>query len=74
MELRKCLCGADADVREATEVQADGRRETFYWVGCPVCGQLGPRVAAAGRDRDTMVAEAIAAWNAMIARARPLEA
>lgn len=74
MGTRRCLCGADADVREKTELQADGTEETFYWVGCPVCGQVGPRVAAAGRDRATVVAEAIAAWNAMLARARPLEA
>jgi|GEM_PF-2032766 len=74
MEMRKCLCGADAELREQTETLADGRAETFHWVACPICGQIGPRVAAAGRDRDTVVAEAIAAWNEMLARARPLEA
>ncbi len=74
METRKCLCGADAEVREHTETLADGRTETFYWVTCPICGQIGPRVAADGRDRDTAVAEAVSAWNAMLARARPLEA
>ncbi len=74
MEMRKCLCGADAELREQTETRADGGVETFYWVACPICGQLGPRVAAAGRDRETATAEAISAWNAMLARARPLEA
>lgn len=43
-------------------------------MSCPVCGQSGPAVAAAGKDEATATAEAIAAWNEMIARLRPLEA
>ncbi|MDA8381864.1 MAG: hypothetical protein M0037_02105 [Betaproteobacteria bacterium] len=41
---------------------------------CPVCGQVGPAIPAAGKDEATAVAQAIAAWNEMIARVRPLEA
>jgi hypothetical protein len=74
VELRKCTCGAAPDLRQKTEITADGNSETIYWVGCPVCGQLGPRVSDRGKDKETAIAEAIAAWNAMIARVRPLEA
>jgi len=74
MTPRTCLCGTAADICERSEARADGASDTFYWVACPVCGQIGPRIAAAGRGRDTVVAEAIAAWDAMLARARPLEA
>lgn len=42
-------------------------------MSCPVCGQSGPDVPAAGKDEATASAEAIAAWNDMIARLRPLE-
>jgi hypothetical protein len=41
---------------------------------CPVCGQLGPAIPAAGKDEATSIAEAVKAWNEMIARLRPLEA
>jgi hypothetical protein len=40
-------------------------------VVCPVCGQRGPAVAAAGKDEAAAVAEAVAAWNALVARDRP---
>jgi hypothetical protein len=52
----------------------DGRDEVVYRVVCPVCGQLGPAIPAAGRDEASAIAEAVAAWNEMIARLRPLEA
>jgi hypothetical protein len=42
-------------------------------MSCPVCGQSGPDVPAAGKDEAAASAEAIAAWNDMIARLRPLE-
>jgi hypothetical protein len=42
-------------------------------VNCPVCGQSGPEVPAAGKDEATATAEAIQAWNEMIARLRPFE-
>lgn len=72
--LRHCTCGAEADVRRTTRRGADGRDEVVYRVICPVCGQLGPAVPAAGKDEATAVAEAAAAWNQMIARLRPLQA
>ncbi|HVC10308.1 MAG TPA: hypothetical protein VNE59_01610 [Burkholderiales bacterium] len=53
---------------------ADGHDEIVYRVICPVCGQIGPAVPAAGRDEAAAIAEAVEAWNAMIARVRPLEA
>ena len=74
MSKRHCTCGAEADVRRGTRRTADGRDEVIYRVTCPVCGQLGPAVALAGRDEATAIAEAVAAWNQMIARLRPLEA
>jgi hypothetical protein len=74
MAMRRCTCGAEADVRRATRRGANGRDEIVYRVECPVCGQLGPAVLARGGDEATAIAEAVAAWNAMIARARPLEA
>jgi uncharacterized Zn finger protein (UPF0148 family) len=52
----------------------DGRDEIVYRVVCPVCGQLGPAVAAEGKDEAAAIAEAVEAWNGMIARLRPLEA
>lgn len=45
-----------------------------YRVTCPVCGQLGPAIPAAGKDEAAAIAEAVEAWNEMIARLRPLEA
>ena len=74
MGKRRCTCGAEADVRRGIRRGADGRDETIYRVVCPVCGQLGPAVPAEGKDEAAAIAEAVAAWNEMIARARPLEA
>ena len=68
METKHCTCGAAADVRRSIRRTADGRDEVVYRVSCPVCGQLGPAVPAAGKDEDTAIAEAIRAWNEMIAR------
>lgn len=52
----------------------DGRDEIVYRVVCPVCGQLGPAVSTEGKDEPAAIAEAVEAWNEMIARLRPLEA
>ena len=52
----------------------DGRDEIVYRVVCPVCGQLGPAVGAEGKDEAVAIAQAVEAWNEMIARLRPLEA
>jgi hypothetical protein len=68
MEMKHCTCGAEADVRRSIRRAADGRDEVIYRVSCPVCGQLGPAVPAAGKDEDIAIAEAIQAWNDMIAR------
>ena len=73
MRMRHCTCGAEADVRRITSRTVDGRDEIVYRVVCPVCGQLGPAVPAAGKDEDAAITEAIEAWNEMIARLRPLE-
>ncbi|MGA7799563.1 MAG: hypothetical protein WCC36_02020 [Gammaproteobacteria bacterium] len=72
MEPRTCLCGAQPDLRQETRATADGGTETLYWIGCPVCGQLGPKVSDLGKDKETAIAEAIAAWNEKLNRARPL--
>lgn len=72
--MRRCTCGAEADVRRQTRALVGGGEEIIYRVVCPVCGQLGPAIPAAGKDEATAVAEAVAAWNAMIERARPSEA
>jgi len=74
MSKRRCTCGAEADVRRTTRRTLDGRDEIVYRVICPVCGQVGPAIAAEGRIEAEAIAEAIAAWNEMIARLRPLEA
>jgi len=74
MEKRRCTCGAEADVRRGTRRTADGRDEIVYRVTCPVCGQLGPAIPAAGKEEAAAIAEAVEAWNEMIARLRPLEA
>jgi hypothetical protein len=74
MRMRHCTCGAEADVRRVARRTADGRDEIVYRVICPVCGQLGPAVPAADKDEAAAIAEAIDAWNEMIARLRPLEA
>lgn len=73
MRIRHCTCGAEADVRRSTRRTADGRDEIIYRVTCPVCGQLGPAIPAAGKDEANAIAEAVEAWNEMIARSRPLE-
>lgn len=74
MERRRCTCGAEPDVRRGTRRTLDGRDEIVYRVICPVCGQLGPAVPIAGKDEAVAIAEAVEAWNEMIARLRPLEA
>ncbi|HSB25363.1 MAG TPA: hypothetical protein VLE94_19860 [Burkholderiaceae bacterium] len=61
-------------MRRVTRRTADGHDETVYRVICPVCGQLGPAIPAVGKDEAAAIAEAVAAWNEMIARLRPLEA
>ena len=73
MQKRLCTCGAEADVRRGTRRTADGRDEIVYRMTCPVCGQLGPAIPAAGKDEATAIAEAVKAWNDMIALRRPLE-
>jgi hypothetical protein len=60
-------------VRRVTRRTADGHDETVYRVICPVCGQLGPAIPLAGKDEAAAIAEAVEAWNEMIARLRPLE-
>ncbi len=50
----------------------DRRDEIVYRMACPVCGQLGPAIPAAGKDEAAAIAEAVEAWNDMIARLRPL--
>jgi hypothetical protein len=74
MSKRRCTCGAEADVRRTTRRTLEGRDEIVYRVICPVCGQVGPAIAAEGRTEAQAIAEALAAWNEMIARLRPLEA
>jgi hypothetical protein len=70
MNKRNCTCGAEADVRRQTRRTADGRDEVVYRVVCPVCGQSGPAVPAEGKDEETVVAEAVMAWNDMYAQLR----
>jgi hypothetical protein len=74
MRQKRCTCGAEADVRRGTRRAMDGRDEIVYRVVCPVCGQLGPAVSAEGKDEAAAIAEAVEAWNEMIAQLRPLEA
>ena len=61
-------------MRRGTRRTADGRDEIVYRAACPVCGQLGPAIPVAGKDEAAAIAEAVEAWNEMIARIRPLEA
>ncbi len=61
-------------MRRGTRRTADGCDEIVYRMTCPVCGQLGPAIPAAGKDEAAAIAEAVEAWNEMIARLRPLEA
>jgi hypothetical protein len=72
--MRRCTCGAEADVRRGTRRTLDGHDEIVVRVVCPVCGQLGPAVPLAGKDEAAAIAEAVAAWDDMIARLRPLDA
>lgn len=72
-ELRLCTCGAQAAARRETRRGADGQDEVVYRVACPVCGQTGPAVPLGDRGEAEVIAEAVAAWNALIARTRPLE-
>lgn len=74
MKKRNCTCGAESDVRRLTRRTADGRDEVIYRVVCPICGQSGPAIPAEGKDEETAIAEALQAWNEMIAQLRPLEA
>lgn len=71
MSMRNCTCGAEPEVRREMRTNASGEDEIFFRVACPVCGQSGPAIAAAGKDDQAAIAEAIAAWNTLIARARP---
>ncbi len=73
MQKRHCTCGAQADVRHGKLRTLDGHDEIVYRMSCPVCGQLGPAIAAAGKDEASAIAEAVEAWNEMMARLRPLE-
>ncbi len=73
MRKRRCTCGAEVHVRRRTRPTEDGRDEVFFQVNCPVCGQSGPEISAAGKDEATASAEAVEAWNQMIACLRPLE-
>jgi len=73
MQTKHCTCGAEADVRRGSRRTADGRDEIVYRMTCPVCGQLGPAIPAEGKDEASAIAEAIQAWNDMIALRRPLE-
>jgi hypothetical protein len=61
-------------VRRGTRRTADGRDEIVLRVICPVCGQLGPAIPVDGKDEAAAIAEAVEAWNEMIAQLRPLEA
>jgi len=74
MAKRRCTCGAEADVRRGTRRTLEGRDEIVYRVTCPVCGQVGPAIPAEGRTEAAAIAEAVEAWNEMIAQLRPLEA
>jgi hypothetical protein len=72
MDLRHCTCGAEASVRRSSYRNSDGRDEEVFRVVCPVCGQLGPAIPIEGKDEDAAIAEAIQAWNDMIAELRPM--
>lgn len=71
MAMRHCTCGAEADVKRLTHRAADGSEEIVYRVVCPVCGQCGPAIPAEGMEEATAIAEAVRAWDEMIARLRP---
>lgn len=71
MTMRHCTCGAEADVRRVNRRTADGREEIVYRVICPVCGQSGPAIRLEGKDEAAAIAEAVRAWDEMIAKLRP---
>ena len=71
MSMRNCTCGAEPEIRREIRTNASGGEEIYFRVACPVCGQTGPAVVATSEDEQTAIAEAVAAWNAVIARARP---
>ena len=58
MRKRLCTCGAEADVRRGTRRTADGRDEIVYRMTCPVCGQLGPAIAAPGTTEPSQLRKA----------------
>jgi hypothetical protein len=70
MDQQPCTCGARADARRTTRRDEYGRDEIVYRVVCPVCGQLGPAIPAAGKAEAAAIAEAVAAWNALVGRDR----
>lgn len=73
MKKRRCTCGADVNVVFRNRRADDGTEERVCYVLCPVCGQFGPSIRVADQGDEAATAEAIAAWNAMIARLRPYE-
>lgn len=63
MEMRRCTCGAEVDVRRSMRCTADGCKEIVYRVNCPVCRQLGPAVPAEDMDEVIAIADATHIWN-----------
>ncbi|MHB8346073.1 MAG: hypothetical protein ACYDHM_02625 [Acidiferrobacterales bacterium] len=61
-------------MRRETRHNADGNEEIISRMICPVGGQIGPAVTGTGKNEGVAIAEALEAWNVMIARVRPLEA
>lgn len=70
--MRRCTCGAEAEVRRSVRRRPDGVEEVIYRVSCPVCGQLGPAIPLADKTADAAIAEAIEAWDGMSERLRPI--
>ncbi len=60
-------------MRRQSRLTADGCEEIIYRVVCPVCGQLGPAIPALDEAEERLIAKAIEAWNAMMARVSPFE-
>lgn len=73
MSKRRCTCGAEAHLHRRVRRRADGSEEIVFEMSCPVCGQTGPAIPVAGGDETAAGAEALRAWNAMIARLRPFD-
>lgn len=71
--MRRCTCGAEVEVRRTARRTPEGSEEVVYRASCPICGQLGPAIALAGRTEDEAIAEAMAAWDEMIDRLRPMQ-